>query len=223
MAKDKKSDKSAPLGGVLGGLIKKAAPSSSKAKEEKPRINLPDLDMAVDGFIKAAEDFKDAEGRKEQFKGIIAKSIEGEHKKACRDGSGYKGSVKLNDKLLCYVQYNELHQTVVKGAGEETAAKVNEVLDEAKKAFGDEVDRFFSTKYSIALKKEGQDDETLRKIIEAVGGPERFNELFAINVTLFTTKELHERRFIDADVDKKAKVLETMGFVKKYSPSLKPD
>jgi len=213
-----------PLGGVLGNLVKKAASTSGGSKKNaKPEIKMPELDEPLKIFLKASGDKKDAEGRMEQAKGAIAKLVEPKHKEACRTGSGFEGAVRLNDSVLCYVQYNELHQTVVKGSGEETTAKVNEVLDEAKKAFGDRADKFFATKYSILLRKEGQDDATMTKIIEAVGGPEEFNRLFAVNVVLYATKDLHEQRFTDAEVDKKAKVLEVKGFIKSYSPSLKPD
>lgn len=210
--------------GLLGKLAKGAAPKEAgKKKDDKPQIDLPDAQPLIEGFTRAHADCKDAEGRKEQFKALISNAIEQRHKDACRDGSGYHGAVMLNGKLLCYVQYNKFHNVVLKGAGEEVTAKIEEFLKEAEKQFAkDAVAQFFTTEYAISFRKEGLDDAVLAKIMEAVGGDEAFNKLFEINASLIATKALHEARFIDPKVDEAAKKLEGLG-LKRYSPALKPE
>jgi len=212
------------MGKLLSSLAKKApSKSGSKKKEQKPEVNIPDLNDHINGFLKAHEDEKDASGRKRQFKAMIAAKAASEHQKICQAGNGFQGSFVLNGRLLVYAQYNSAHHTVLKGAGEDTVTKIEEIQKMAEEAFGkDDAEKFLTTKYAIEFKDGAMDDKVLAKIVKAVGGPEEFERLFEVTSSLVATKELFERRFTDPKVAEAAKQLQDQGLLKPYSPSLKP-
>lgn len=192
-------------------LLSKAAKSQpkTKGKGKTPGVNNLQIDAAIDSWLVANRELKDAEARMARHGEQIRSEAEVAHHNACvRDGK-YESSVKLNDKVVVSVknQYSDIdvdHE------------------DELKAIFGDKYDDYFRKKNVVAMTDAAMNDaDFLKKLVE-VFGDDVFAERFSVKQVIKPTEVFHEQRCMKPDVHAKGQEAISQGLVTPYKPTIKP-
>lgn len=190
-------------------LFKKGAKGPEvKKKAGTPSVVLEGHDEALQDWMQANADMKDAEARKVAAEAKFLDAAEGLRLSECQRDGKYHSSVKLNDKVLYGVQNR--YSKIPSGDQEK--------LDEV---FGDKSEQFFKSKMEIALTAAALNDEKiLQKLIAAVG-EDNLNTYFDIEQHIAPTETFHEARSTNPEVAIKANKLIESGVLKPAKASCK--
>lgn len=193
-------------------IFGKAAKSvDAKDKKSKtPHVTAPALQGAINDWIQADGDLKDAQARKETAELAILPQAENLRIDECRREGKFHSSIKLGGEKTVLVSTQNKYSKV-DSANRET-------LEEA---FGDKTDEYFKAKMEIELTEEALKDEgILQKLIAAVG-QENLAKYFKVEQFIMPTETLHEARATDPEIEAKAKTLMDAGILKPYKASVK--
>jgi hypothetical protein len=192
-----------------GDLFKKAAKGPEpKKKAGTPTVTLEGHDEAIQDWMQANADQKDAESRKAAAEMKFMDAAEGLRLSECQRDGKYHSSVKLNDKILYGVQnrYSKI------------ASEDQEKLDDV---FGDKTEQFFKPQMEISLTAAALNDEKiLQKLIAAVG-EDNLKTYFDIEQHISPTETFHESRSTNPEVAIKANKLIESGILKPAKASCK--
>lgn len=190
-------------------LFKKGAKGPEpKKKQGTPTVTLDGHDEAIQDWMQANADMKDAEARKVAAETKFLDAAEGLRLSECQRDGKYHSSVKLNDKILYGVQnrYSKI------------PSEDQEKLDEV---FGDKSEQFFKSKMEISLTAAALSDEKiLQKLIAAVG-EDNLKTYFDIEQHVAPTETFHEARSTNPEVAIKANKLIESGILKPAKASCK--
>jgi len=194
----------------VASVLSKAAQKveSKPSKSKNPVIELPDKRKAIDTWLKAHADLKDAEARKATAEEEILPAAETERIAACRRDGKYYSSVKIEDKITVSVQnrYSPINTS--------DFPAIEEV-------FGDKASDFFSTKTEISLTDAALNDEKLIEKLIAAVGEDKFGLYFNVKQTVVPTETFHESRAVNAEIGTKADILKANGILKPYKAAVK--
>ena len=190
-------------------LIKKAAKGPEpKKKSATPSVTIEGHDEAIQDWMQANADMKDAEARKVAAEAKFLDAAEGLRLSECQRDGKYHSSVKLNDKILYGVQNR---YSKIPNADQE---KLEEV-------FGDKTEQYFKPQTEIALTAAALNDEKiLQKLIAAVG-EDNFQTYFEVEQHISPTETFHEARSTNAEIGIKANKLIESGVLKPAKASCK--
>jgi hypothetical protein len=195
----------------VGDLLKRAAKEpAAKKKSTTPSITLQGTDAvkALQAWIQADKDKKDAEARKAQAETDFFDEAEAARIAECQRDGSYHSSIKLNDEVL-YSTANKY--SAIKNADRE---KLEEV-------FGDKTDQYFVAKTEISLTDAAlKDEKILEKLIAAVG-ESNFETYFEVGQYIKPTEALHEGRSLDPEIAVKADKLIKADILKQQKSSCK--
>lgn len=195
----------------VNDLIKSAAKGpETKKKSTTPSVTLTDKKHteAIQDWVKADADKKDAESRKADAESKFLDDAEKARISACRTEGKYHSSVKLNDEILYGVQ-------------NKYAAIKNEDRETLESIFGDKTDTYFTEKTEISLTDAAlKDEKILEKLINAVGA-ENFKTYFEVAQHIAPTEALHEGRAMNPELAEKADKLIEAGILRPNKASCK--
>lgn len=190
-------------------LSKAAAKNEAKpSKTKTPTVELPKHAAAIDSWLKAHSDKKDAEARMATAEVGFLSDVEVARLAECRRDGKYYSSVKVNDKITISTQnrYSPID------------SKDHEMLEEV---FGAKTGDYFKPKTEISLTEAALNDETiLQKLIIAVG-EDKFATYFKVDQHIQPTETFHEARATNTEVGEKAQKLIESGVVRPYKNSVK--
>lgn len=193
----------------VNDLIKKAAKGPDpKSKSKTPTVVLNGHDEALDDWMKANADMKDAESRKVAAEAKFLEDAEKARISECRRDGKYHSSVKINEKVLYGVQnrYSPIK---------------NEDMGKLEEIFGDKTENLFKEKTAITLTDAAlKDEKILEKLIAAVGA-ENFQTYFEVEQHVAPTEAFHEGRATSPELGDKAQKVIDAGIVRPYKASCK--
>ncbi len=202
------ASKNSPLD--VDQLLAQAAQAKkpAKGKSKAPVAELKTLEKPIAQWLKAKQDKANAEAAMTDAEKDIIPAALGARKEACRAAGKFDSSIVVNGALQ--VSWQNKYSNI--------PLEEKPTLD---KAFGDDVDKYFTKTTEIKLtEKAVNDPETVRKIIEAVG-IEKFKEVLEVKQVYKPTEAFHHGCVLDEAVDKKAAKLIDDRVVKPYKAALK--
>lgn len=183
---------------------------AKKDKNKTPHVTSPALQGAINDWIEADADVKDAQARKETAELAILPQAEVSRVEECRREGKFHSSIKLGGERTVLV--------VVQNKYSKIDSANRAALEEA---FGDKTDDFFKSKMEIELTDAALSDETiLQKLISAVGEA-NLQKYFKVEQFITPSETLHEARVSDPEIATKAKTLIDAGILKPYKASVK--
>jgi hypothetical protein len=194
----------------VGKILAKAAsgPESKPSKTKTPAISLENHTKAIEAWIKANADLKDAEAKKLEAESEFLPDAEAARIGECRRDGKFYSSVKVGDKIVVSVQ-NRYAPISPRDHGA------------LEKTYGGKTEDYFKTKTDISLTDAALNDETiLQKLIAAIG-EDKFTQYFDVKQSIVPTEQFHEARALNAEVGAKASSLIEMGILKAYKPAVK--
>lgn len=197
------------MAGKLGKLLKKAKKTAEKkpSKSKSPSFHESSLDDEVDKWLKGKKMEKDGAAMRKQAENVIIPRAMEEKTKACRDTGEFHSSIDVNDKIKVKTS------SAYSGVDSDEEEAIREVVgDDFESWFKEETE----VKFNDSLLK---DEDAMEKIIDAIG-EENFDKMFTVKQTLKPTKQFHEQRTMDADVEAKAKKLIDEGILRPFKPSV---
>ena len=178
---------------ALGNLLKKAATKnegSKKGKSTMAVVALPETDdikEAVKAWREAKADEKTANSLRKQQEEILKPASAEAYENFCRKEGKHHSSVKVQVGSITPMTYvtQEKYSAISLDNGEKL-----------KQIFGDSFERFFKLVTEIKLSEKAMSDidPILEKIVEAVGGEEKFLDLFDVTQQFKPTQHLHHDR-----------------------------
>lgn len=194
----------------VNSILSKAAQKTDAkpSKSKTPVVELPNHKAAIDAWLKAHADEKDAKARmataEQDFLGDAEDARVGE----CRRDGKFHTSVKLNGQVTVSVQ-NRYSPIDPKEYGE------------LEKAFGNKAEDFFKSKTEISLTDAALNDETLLQKLIAAVGEDKVATYFNVKQFVQPTELFHETRALNAEVGEKAKKLIDEGIIRPFKASVK--
>lgn len=193
----------------VGDLIKKAAKGPEpKSKSKTPSIVLTGHEEALEDWVKANADKKDAEARQAAAEAKFLEDAEKARIGECRRDGKYHSSVKINEKVLYGVQNRY-------------APIKNEDMERLEEIFGDKAENFFKPKTAITLTDAALNDEKILEKLVAAVGAENFQTYFEVEQHIAPTEAFHEGRATNPDIGDKAQKVFDAGIVRPYKASCK--
>jgi hypothetical protein len=188
-----------------------SAPAAKKSKSTTPVVELEELSDQVKTWVEAKKNEKDAKARLSGAGEEIKPVAEEARRKICMDTGNYASSVKIKAG-------GETITMSTKNAYSKIPTEQAPQLDEI---FGEDKDKFFKEKMTIALTDAAMNDEEIvNKLVEAVGA-ENLAKYFDIKQFIEPTEALHTQRSTDAKVAAMADRAINEGVLRPYSPSFR--
>ncbi len=204
-------------------LSKMAKTTTTKAKNETPTIEIPNTEENTEAFSTWVEEKrkeKNAESIRKQQESILRPLAEQARQNYCQVTGTFHSSVKVKVTnsdlppllLVCQNKYSKITP--------DKQAALEEIFGEQ------DYEKYFRLHTGITLTEKAmreieKDDKLINKLMEAVGGAERFSEYFEVEQFIEPKDVLHELRTTDEEVAKKAKLAIDDDILKPTTPSFK--
>ena len=212
---------------MLGSQASKTA-KTVKKKDEMPTLNLEDNDKnrrIVDNWVKFKRDEVTAVNNKKKEEESLKTLIIEARTKFCMESKSFHKSVKIKVGEDTPLRKSEF----LTASFQDKVSKIDlKGKDQLQEIFGEDYSKFFKLSTNIQLTDTamGQVEKdsaagkptVLDKLIEALGGPEKFFELFEVSQEIEPRSCFFEACVTDPVVNGKVKKAE--GLVKIQNPSL---
>jgi hypothetical protein len=193
--------------GFKDAMKKAGKKKAGKKKSTTPEVQMDGTDEAVDKWLDADKDFKDAKARKAQAEQVMLPDFEEERIKACERDGEHHSSLKVNGKVTISTK-------------NAYSAIDTDSADEIKEVVGDRFDEFFKEKSEVSLTQAAlNDDALLGKLMDVVG--DKFDEFFDVKEKLVPTEAYHKQRSTNGSVREMHDRLVDEGLVKPFKAAVK--
>ena len=197
------------------GQVAKTEPEI-KSKSTTPTIKVDDkLAPVLKAMVEAKKQKKQYEATQRQQEELLRPEAIKLRQEACKATGKFHSSINLTADGCEPVGF------VVQNKYSEISLKNEEALG---KLFGEELmERCFTkvTEISLTEAAMAKIDDLLPKLIEAVGGPEKFKDVFGVSQFLKPTDFAHEQSALDDKVSALMGAAVQQGLIKPTSPSFR--
>ena len=199
-------------------FLKKAAkaPAAPSKKKGVPVLDLPSTDenkKALQTLIEQKQAEKTAEGLRKQSEQLLRPQAEKVREDYCGAENEFHSSVKVKCGDVGPVTFvNQCRYSKIP----------NDQEGELKEVFGENYEKCFSqvTEITLTDKAMKEIDGLLPKLMEAVGGADKFTEYFGVAQHITPTEYMHEHRvLLDPKIREASKKAIEAGLVKPVTPS----
>jgi hypothetical protein len=201
----------------MSDLLAKGAKKTekkTKAKSTTPVVALPDSDemkQAMKDWRAAKQDEKTAQALRKQQEEILRPAGVEAYENHCRKEGKHHDSVKVQAGTEPPITL--VHQNRYSEISLEDGEKLKQIFGELfEKCFQKHTEVKLSDKAMLDI------DAILEKIVGAVGGEEKFFELFDITQTFKPTEIFHKTRLVDVALGKLHKTARDAGLLKLSTP-----
>jgi hypothetical protein len=181
-----------------------AATPTKPKKASRPELHDADLDDLAIKMDKAISALKNAEAVKSTVADQLRSAVLPRLIAACRAAGSIMSSIVINGKV-----------TMVRVAKYSKLAP--EHVEEIRKTFGADADRYVATQYGVSLKPEAVGDETIiQRLMDCFG--DKFGEIFSVTQESVITDAFHMDVTLKPEVAEQAQPLIEMGVIRPQSP-----